>query len=485
MHDSIRETFEPLMNNGTDFFGTIDSAFLQNYGNIVDGTKKEITAFPPLWTYPDSVGKHALVVEDQLGERLAKLKEKCQKTAEDREEMDYIESFLRMIRPKTAERDVFYSLLHLVSQMKGILIHSFDPSQYLKVFRKRARVEQKSIKIQNRTGKPFRLTDLQNGVLKALNITVDIPQMVSEVLSNLNAITGTINDGTFKGQSIHEAINNVDRMSSNSKEQAKSKFKNGDTDYTRHQIEANVSHAIYSAETSFQGEMDFLVILPQYRTLINVEVKKQMTTGKATPNGQLKTASKQAMRNARYVGRVHGDALDKEWNFLKLAAILPGELDYEHICDHCRKFIITDVRDERKLSKWLRKNILPQEFQTRDWEEEKSYQQFANLAKRLISYSSVVTEVVDPSWQQIQGRDMGGQELVHRTGMSGGHTKARQPRGVNNDRFSEDFKNRPMDAEKCIFFNPDQARLLTAEIFRVIFCSDYSTGKKTVVLHTF
>ena len=55
--------------------------------------------------------------------------------------------------------------------------------------------------------------------------------------------------------------------------------------------------------------------------------------------------------------------LSDGWNFIKVACILPGELDYDKICSHCRHFLIVGNKPEEieqsilELKSLLTKNL--------------------------------------------------------------------------------------------------------------------------------
>ena len=94
--------------------------------------------------------------------------------------------------------------------------------------------------------------------------------------------------------------------------------------------------------------------------IINVEVKTQADLEKrkekmkqekdARPeevlNRSLESAAKQCKEHAEYTARVFAPFLGEGWEFLKVAAILPGDLNRENICEHCDQFIITGKNDE-------------------------------------------------------------------------------------------------------------------------------------------
>ena len=76
----------------------------------------------------------------------------------------------------------------------------------------------------------------------------------------------------------------------------------------------------------------------------NVEVKKQMdlqTTKTHNLNVSLHSASHQMLENADYASTKFAPFHTEGWQFIKIAAILPGQLNYNGICRHCIQFLIT------------------------------------------------------------------------------------------------------------------------------------------------
>ena len=100
----------------------------------------------------------------------------------------------------------------------------------------------------------------------------------------------------------------------------------------------------------------------------------------------------------------------------------------------------------------------------------------------MVNYSSAITEVVDHSWYQIQGWPGVAHELAMRTGLSAGHTSVGKPAsGMEYKRFNKELKDRSSDPWKVVYFNGGQVRYLTDNIYRLVFLSDYSTGKRAIV----
>ena len=104
----------------------------------------------------------------------------------------------------------------------------------------------------------------------------------------------------------------------------------------------SLKHILYENFIKPPGEWDFLVILNNLKIMLNVEVKRQLNLKNRVPqnlNSSLKSASHQCEEHADYASRVFTPFLSPDWRFVKIAAILPGELDRSIICDHCLRSI--------------------------------------------------------------------------------------------------------------------------------------------------
>ena len=119
---------------------------------------------------------------------------------------------------------------------------------------------------------------------------------------------------------------------------------NPNKSYVIEDIKSQLKISIYEHLVRPPGEWDFLLIVSHLKMMLNVEVKKQIgieNRGKHNLNDSLRSASHQCKEHAEYASEAFSPFLTDEWQFIKIAAILPGELDYDRICPHCSKFVIT------------------------------------------------------------------------------------------------------------------------------------------------
>ena len=216
------------------------------------------------------------------------------------------------------------------------------------------------------------------------------------------------------------------------------------------------------------GEMDFWMAIANLKIMLNIEVKRQMDPSrqaKRNLNKSLHSASEQTSKHSDYMAQVYGPMLSEGWEFLKIAAILPGELDYDKICPHCQQFILT----ERKSIEEQLNNILALVLEQTDIDIVESSDDFSNLFQAIVGFSSISTQqfVVGNAWQQIQGKTS--------TLFASGWTKSDGEMTREEIRF-ENILNLPHNIYRFIYFNPNQVMLLENDIPLVIFANDFGAG---------
>ena len=246
-------------------------------------------------------------------------------------------------------------------------------------------------------------------------------------------------------------------------------------------------------------------MLPQLKTIINVECKQHLTIGddgaqhtdsagekkdrQQHGDGALKSASEQLKKHARYIAKKHGTILDNTWCFVKVAAVYPEVTNLHLVCKHCQQYILTShIKNKQQLAAWLTHNKIIQKSIPAG--EDIARKQFINLFTRITNFSSITKQkIVDSSWDRIQGikkGEFGKWTWVQRQGINAGHTPAERYHDddLAEMAFNETFLNRPSDIYKLIYFNEDQLALLTADIPRLMLRSDYGSGEE-FLFHSF
>ena len=238
----------------------------------------------------------------------------------------------------------------------------------------------------------------------------------------------------------------------------------------------SLKHILYENFIKPPGEWDFLVILSHLKIMLNVEVKRQMNLkdrAQQNLNSSLKSASHQCEDHADYASRVFTPFLSPDWQFVKIAAILPGELDRSMICDHCNQFIITG-NDEEEMQKNIN-NIRDRLLSISTASDKKEVQEdLAAFTKVLVGLSSISTDHThsgDPGsvWRQIQGSN------PDHISLSGGWTRSDLELTPNEMSF-KNILRQPSNINKLVYYNADQQLILTNKLNFVVLKADFGSG---------
>ena len=497
-----------------------------NYGDVEDGTKATVTCYPAGFNFDSRIKKFNTVVIKQLEELGKKLEisvpqhskdadtvaqnlkhktpqgqykgsdiknqvdqasglsEKAKKELKKRfnetdlydensikatinlvtheTEKSSIKEFLKTIKPQDSERMVFDGIISLFSNERGLILHSMTTDVFLQVFVDEARRERK-------TNKPgLNLTPLEIQIAKALNITNDELNNASyEVLTDLHNI-GI--QSPYSGNDILKSINDNKLIHTDLKTKASKHFQYNSS-YDGQFIKDAMRLSTYEHESKFPGELDLLGMLPDLQLLFHVEVKSNQSEDKKTDKN-LSDAAKQMARYAEHISKRHGSVLSNNWSYLKVASIIPGVINPDKICSHCKRFLLTEQElvDEKSLRTWWESLGLHQNPSQDVAIKSQCYHEFLNMFNRTINLSSIVRKTnVFNTWEEIQGSNT--------LPIVAGITPA-----PNTDPSSLSFKdilNRAHDAFKALYFTPEQMALLIPEQFRrLILFADYGAGNK-------
>ena len=123
-------------------------------------------------------------------------------------------------------------------------------------------------------------------------------------------------------------------------------------------------------------EWDSLIIMPQSKLIINIEVKN------GPGLNPLKSAAKQTNIHSNIFLKIFGSILSTNWKFVK-ATCNPNLESNSLACDICKQFIITE--DEfNNLEPWIRKIK-----STKSYAEENFKEEYENLLVQIIGFSSL------------------------------------------------------------------------------------------------
>ena len=458
-------------------FRTALEGMNSNYPEILQGTEKHMFYCPTAFNTDSRMQTNETSVPDVLDKMKASLEAKQKLTQKEKTNLKVIQNHLKKLRPQLAEQEFVDALSCFFYQHRGIFIHSLKLDDHLKVLTDKAKL----FRLQNKTAS-LEFTDLESKLAEQFNISEQkLNVFADDIVKHLLSIPKVTNRKFVNGRVIREAVD--DQLAGNELMYIKRLFKPGQ-DYSIFEIKNGCKLGKFESEINFAGESDLLIMLPDIKVILSIEIKRHMkckdrrsqTKPTSGIDNNMKSASSQLSKNAEFISSRHGAILSPDWQFVKVCAISPSLNSSKKICKNCRRFILTSdiLKTSGGLNEWWKKTGLADRAKIFDQKEnDDAYAEFQLFFNRLVCLSSVRI-VPDPfhTWSQIQGDNP-----YH---MSAGHTRANQ--GVQNKHSSgdvdvRDMLNRSHDAFKVLFFNKDQMALLIADrLFHALFMCDFGAG---------
>ena len=441
-----------------------------NYSEILKGTEQNMFYAPTAFNFDSRIGETSCV-PDALDQLQSSLESNVNLTLKELKNLKKIRLHLQNLKPQMAEQQFVDALACFFYQKRGIFIHSLKLDQHLKTLTDKARHHRK----QN-TKIGFGFTDLENKLKKQFNISdqhlTDKSDMIAIQLSGQHQANA---GQPIKGRVVRSVIEN--EFKDNERLYTMKLFKSGN-DYTLNEIKEGIQLGIFESECHVAGENDLFIMIPDSKLILCVEVKQHMTckTGPKIDH-QMRSATSQLKKNARFFSSMHGAILSPGWQFAKICAISPTLYNSEKICENCKRFILTTdiLKTPGGLAKWWNETGLADRCKTFGQKaKDEAYREFQRFFYRLICLSSVRV-VPDPfhTWAQIQGRD------DHH--MTAGHTEATADEiamATSGDVDVETILKSSHSAFKTLFFNKDQQALLTTDKYPyAVFLCDFGAGK--------
>ena len=327
------------------------------------------------------------------------------------------------------------------------------------------------------------MTDFEKKLAEQLNISkqtlIDTADtVVNHLLTKPKASSRTKINGKIVRDSIDEQLNGNDRM------YVMKLFKPAN-DYSIDEVRDGVMLGKFDSECRVSGENDLFVMIPDSKLILCVEIKRLMkskdekSTSVSTPSidANMKKASVQLKKNAKFISSQHGAILSPVWKFAEVCAISPSIYNSDKICNSCKRFILTTdiVKTPGRIDEWWKETGFSSRASMFDQKsKDEAYKEFQLFFNRMVCMSSVKV-VPDPfhSWAQAQGD----KQYYH---MGAGHTDATQD--IRNKAVSDDldFEEVLKDAHhgyKTLFFNKDQMAILTTDNFpSALFIADFGAG---------
>ena len=205
-------------------------------------------------------------------------------------------------------------------------------------------------------------------------------------------------------------------------------------------------------------EWDSLIIVPQKKIIINIEIKPGPSVN------ALKKAASQANIHLRIFKKVFGAYLSQEWKFVK-AAYIPNislKIGDSLPCEYCKQFLITDIE---KLYEWIKKLKYPDNeiFTPEDYKEE-----YENLLVGVIGYSALRQsdtlnkKIVDP-YETIKA------------------TKMKVTASESLDYAPKEESKGSKSEYLCYMLTPSQLMAIKDPSSHIIIQGDYGCGKTYVL----
>ena len=476
MKDSLFETFYDVSEK--QIFRKALEEMGKNYPVILNGTEKNMFYCPTAFNFDSRMRNNETSVPDVLDEMKLSLEMKQNLTSKEEKNLKLIRNHLQKIRPQLAEQEFVDALACFFYQHRGIFIHSLKLDEHLKVLTDKMKTNRRHNK-----NCEFAMTELEEKLAEHLQISHQtLSNFADIVVDHLKTNPKVNNIQSINGRLVQKAVD--EKLKGNENMYVKKLFKAG-SDYSIKEVKDGVKLGKFQCECEFAGENDLLIMLPDSKLILCIEIKRHMCNTKKTgshPNKRqnidrnMKDASRQLNKNADFVSLRHGAILSPGWRFAKICAISPTFNKTENICKNCQRFILTSdiLQTPGGLDKWWKDTGLANRVNNLTATEKSyAYNEFQLFFNRLVCLSSIRV-VPDPfnTWTAIEGTNP-----YH---MAAGHTKATsdaQVQYASGDVDITDVLNRSHDAFKVLFFNRDQISLLAADkLFKAIFMCDFGAG---------
>ena len=443
----------------------------RNYSEILTGEKRHMFVYPSMFCYDSRIDCNETLNPELLEKRQRQLENTENSTNESKKSLEEIKNYLRRIKPQLCEQEFFDAFVTLFYSHRGICIHSLKMDAYLSIFIEKAQKERKSNKSLG-----FGLTALEKSIAKVLNISKDELNSICDKVTEHLKETGKMNDGKgIVGSKIHQAIDDV--LEDDDKRLVKSKFK-VNKKYSTKEVYGGIRLAKFESICKFAGENDLLIMLPDQKLIVCIEIKQHMTSFNELPKNDrmdrnLKSAASQLRKNVEYISRVHGKVFSTGWDFVKLAAISPRVHNMHQVCESCQRFIITSdiFKEHGAIEKWWKSTGLDGRKVLNPNARKNSYNDYLKFFNRIVNLSAVRFHP-DPfqNWKQIQG-----DKTQH---MSAGHTSSSSDMSSPEDFEFCNVLQHAHDFYKVICLNEDQEAILSCHSYFAVFFNDFGSGMK-------
>lgn len=506
------------MNNGTAI----------TYGDICNGSRKNLLVLPhEIFEYGRGEASATIHIQAAL-EKIKELDEQMEQDShpisnisylfnpmsqmeEDQQnliefEKSYIQNHFEGLVTEHAERAIKEMLIEIFHDEIGFLVHSYEPETYLKPITERAWAQRKSMLDL------MKFTGLEDQLMDVLGIRQLVNQEANDIISELQKQRP--NSSTFTGNVLETAIKSRQIQIHKQKKVRISNTLLKKRTYDIQESIRVVAIGLIHYYSNQSGKNNFLLCLLEYKLLINLEVKYEVKKDKNKQDQAkhlLCSSSKQTSEHDHYYTRTHAPIFGKQWQFLKVCVILPGDaIDSTLVCPTCDTVVITarTLKDKQSRFSWFKQLGITKQYKhvhVPGAPLGPDYMEYLTFLKRIVGGMHSTT-YDQSSWKKVMGTkhvssfNPGGYTESQPTSAewefvkdstTGKCTKRKPKTGVvskpnkNIDHFW-DSEMRPMDAENTIYLTGQQMSLLSNSsllILNTILIGDYGAGNKTFILY--
>ena len=294
-----------------------------NYPEILNGEERNMFYAPASFNFDSRIKNDESCVPDALDEMQASLESKENLTLKESMNLKKIQDHLRKLRPQLAEQEFVDALACFFYQQRGIFIHSLKLDDHLKVLTNKARENRRQNKNIG-----FTLTNFEQKLAEVLNISEKVCDEVAENVVTHLTTNSKVNAGQpINGRLIRASIDK--QLKGNDMTCAKRLFKEG-KEYMIDDVRAAIKLGKFESECRVAGENDIMIMLPDSKLLLSIEIKRHMKSNDQKTHAKTKqridrnmiSASDQLKKNANFISQRHGAILSQGWRFVLFECLL-------------------------------------------------------------------------------------------------------------------------------------------------------------------
>ena len=438
------------------------------------------------------------IIDQIKTEQLDNYKEECKRHENEKKE---IEDYLKGIITQDAEKDVFYRFHEMLHNERGFMVHSYTPEKFIAQITDRAK-GQRDTKLQQQrdghTSTETQLTPLEEKLMAFLGMTSDIENELRKFEYDLtlrypktSEYTPKMLHDTIKAAKMNKKKEKMLCSMIPTKDEKKKKGKlakenaSKETLYSLEEAKVRIKIGLIHYFAKKDGEFDFLLCLPDYKVIMNLEVKFQLDEKKenqAQFDHLVNHSARQNNDHDEYFSKVHASIFGPGWQMIKISIVLPGtSVNKESLCLNCRKFLITEdiLKSQETFLQWWKGLGLVKVLNSSTKSlNDPNYLEYLTFLRRIVGPTHV-RELGPSPWKKIMGATYNKPICMGFTEGPPSPTSSTTDNSSQERKF-RDFKRRPMDADhmEYLYLTKEQSSILgDGTITKAILISDFGGGK--------